>query len=200
MNSTNHPVLEGLEPLSRRSLLRGVAVAGMALTTGCSRLFRRQEPQQAPTYVHITPEEARTLEKLTAVFLPTARHDLPSSLKEIPTLENLDGMVGQMSPQLRELLGLALWIFENRAMVSTGFSRFSAMDDEAAARYVAAMQQGAFFERGITSTLKTLVTVNYWRDARTWPALGYWGPVTEKWGIRRLGNAPLPDAESEVLA
>lgn len=199
MNSTNHPVPEGLEPLSRRSLLRGVAVAGMMLTTGCARLFKRND-QQPATYRHLTPEEARTLEKLTTVFLPTSRHDLPSSLDDVPTLKNLDGMVGQMSPQTRELLALALWVFENRAVLSSRFSRFSTMDEEAAARYVAGMQQGAFFERGITSTLKTLITVNYWRDAQTWPALGYWGPVTEKWGVRRLGNAPLPDDEAEGTA
>lgn len=200
MNSTNHPVPEGLEPLSRRSLLRGVAITGMVLTTGCARLFGRRGAQEPATYTHITPDEARTLEKLTTVFLPTDRHDLPSSLEDVPTLQNLDRMVGQMSTQTRELLALALWVFENRAVVSTRFSRFSAMDDEAAARYVAGMQQGAFFERGITSTLKTLITVNYWRDAQTWPALGYWGPVTEKWGVRRLGNAPLPDEEAEDMA
>lgn len=195
MNSIDHSVSQGLAPLSRRSLLRGFAVTGMFLSAGCTRLFRRRDVQQA-SYRFLTPEEARTLEKLATVFLPTERHGLPSALEDVPTMQYVDNMVGQMSTQMRELLALALWIFENRPMVSARFSRFSAMDDEAAARYVRAMQQGAFFERGITSTLKTLVTVNYWRDARTWPALDYWGPVTEKWGVRRLGNAPLPDDDA----
>jgi hypothetical protein len=44
----------------------------------------------------------------------------------------------------------------------------------------------------VVSSLKMLLTLGYWQDIRTWPSLQYDGPVTEKWGIRRLGNAPMP--------
>lgn len=194
MTPTRIPALTGLAPLSRRSLLRGVAIGGMAMSTGCARLFGRRDAPEALEFVHLSKDEVRTVTRLTEVLLPTEKHGLPSSTKVVPTVHNVDTMVGQMSSQTRELLGLALWVFENRPMVSFKFSRFSKLDDNEAHRYVLAMQEGAFFERGITSTLKTLITVNYWRDSRTWPGLDYWGPVTEKWGVRRLGNAPLPRA------
>ena len=191
--STPIPALmSGLEPLSRRSLLRALAVSSLAVTTGCTRLFGRKEAPEALEYQHLTEDEVRTVTKLTGVLLPTEKYHLPSALNVVPTVKNVDTMVGQMPDQTRELLGLALWVFETRPMMSFKFSRFSKLDDSKALDYVLAMQEGAFFERGITSTLKTLITVNYWRDARTWPGLDYTGPVTEKWGVRRLGNAPLP--------
>ena len=191
--ATNTPAfMSGLEPLTRRSLLRGLAVSGMAVTTGCSRLFGRKDAPEVLEFTSLSESEARTVTKLTAVLLPTEKYDLPSALSVVPTVKNVDVMVGQMPKQTRDLLGLALWVFESRPMVSFKFSSFSKLDDEKARDYVLAMQDGAFFERGITSTLKTLITVNYWRDSRTWPGLEYTGPVTEKWGVRRLGNAPLP--------
>ena len=45
---------------------------------------------------------------------------------------------------------------------------------------------------GLIVSLKTLLGVAYWRDPRTWQPLEYDGPVTAKWGIRRLGNMPVP--------
>lgn len=190
--TTTPALMAGLEPLSRRSLLRGVAIGGLALSTGCSRLFGRKDAPEALKYKHLSEDEIQTITRLTEVLLPTEQHGLPSALHVVPTLSNLDAMTGQMQPQTRELLSLALWVFENRPKMSFKFSRFSKLDDEKAREYVLAMQDGAFFERGITSTLKTFITVNYWRDSRTWPGLDYTGPVTDKWGVRRLGNAPLP--------
>lgn len=193
-NGSQPAMLAGLEPLSRRGFVRTSALAGMALTTGCARMLGRQEAPEALQYSHMTAEEIRVATRLTEVLLPTAEHGLPSSTEEVPTVGNLDAMVGQMAPQIRELMGLGFWVFEHRPMVSFRFSRFSKLDDEKALAYVRAMQEGSFFERGLMTTLKTVITLNYWRDSRTWPALDYWGPVSERWGVTRLGNAPLPRA------
>lgn len=191
--ATKNPAfMVGLEPLSRRSVLRGMALGGMALSTGCSRLFGRKDAPEALEYKYLSENEVRTIGKLTAVLLPAEKHGLPSALTVVPTIKNIDEMVGQMPPQTRGLLALGLWVFENKPKLSFKFSRFSTLEDAQALEYVLAMQEGFFFERGITSTLKTLITLNYWRDSRTWPGLDYVGPVTEKWGVRRLGNAPLP--------
>lgn len=191
-NDFSPSMLGGLEPLSRRSLLRLTAVSGLALTTGCARVFGRKEAPEALRYVNMTEAEIRVVTKFTRAVLPTARHGLPDCIDEIPTIKNVDTMVGNMAPTQRDLLALGLWVYEYRPMASFKFSRFSSLDDERAHAYVVAMQEGAFFERGLTTTLKALVTLNYWRDSRTWDALDYWGPVTERWGVRRLGNAPLP--------
>jgi hypothetical protein len=192
--SDRHPsFMAGLEPLSRRGFLRGSVLAGAALSAGCARLLGRREAPEALEYEHLQPSEVRTLRRLTEVLIPPSE-GLPSSTEEVPTVGNIDSMAGRMPPQTRELFGLALWVFERRPMVSFSFSRFSNLGDEEALEYIRSMQQASFFERGLTTTLKTVVTLNYWRDERTWPALDYWGPVTEKWGVTRLGNAPLPRA------
>jgi hypothetical protein len=187
-------LLSGLEPLSRRSLLRLTAVSGVALTAGCARVFGRREAPEALTYVNLTEDEVRVVTQFTRAVLPTSRHGLPHCINEIPTIKNVDIMVGNMDPTQRQLLALGLWVYEYRPMASFKFKRFSKLDEARAHAYVVSMQEGAFFERGLTTTLKALVTLNYWRDSRTWAALDYWGPVTERWGVRRLGNAPLPQA------
>src|SRR5690606_3121589 len=161
--------MAGLAPLSRRSVLRGLAGGGMAVTTGWSRLFGREEAPAALEYTPPTEAAVRAVIKLTRILLPAETHGLPAALRHVTPVRNVDPMVGQMPQQPRELLGLALWVFENRPMVSFKFRRFSKLNDDKAREYVLAMQEGAFFERGLTSTLKTLITVNYWRDSRTWP-------------------------------
>lgn len=184
--------MSGLAPLSRRGFLRTAVISAAALSSGCATLLGRGGDHSDRRYQHLTEDESIVLKRLTQVLLPAEQFGLPSSLSEVPTVQNIDGMVGQMAGQTRELLGLGLWVFEHRSMASFRFSRFSRLDDDEALRYVNAMQAGTFFERGLMTTLKTLVCVNYWRDARTWPGLDYHGPVTEIWGVRRLGNAPLP--------
>lgn len=185
-------IAAGLAPLSRRSLLRMTLFSAMAISTGCARLFGRKQAPEALAYTNLDEDEVKVITRLTAVLLPTKEHGLPSSIDDVPTVQNVDGMVSQMTEQTRSLLSLALWVFENRPMASFRFSRFSKLDDEKATQYVHAMQEGSFIERGMVSSLKTLITVNYWRDSSTWDGLEYWGPVTEKWGVRRLGNMPLP--------
>ncbi len=182
----------GLAPLSRRGFLRASVLTGAALTSGCATLFVSREPPEELIHDHLSPEEARVATRFTEVLLPTEEHGLPSSTTVVPTVGNLDGMVGQMSPQTRELFALAFWVLEYRPMASFRFSRFTKLDDRRAQEYLVALQEGTFFERGLVTGLKSLVALNYWRDERTWPALDYHGPVTEQWGVRPLGNTPPP--------
>tara|TARA_B100000676_G_scaffold304092_1_gene355706 strand:- start:140 stop:736 length:597 start_codon:yes stop_codon:yes gene_type:complete len=186
--------LAGLEPLSRRSFLRSSVLASAAITSGCASMFGRRDAPQALQYHSLNDDEAGVITRLTEVMLPTARYGLPSSTEVVPTVKNVDAMCQKMPQQTRELLGLGIWVFNNRPMVSFKFSQFTSLSDDKALDYVNAMQEGSFFERGLMTTLKALVALNYWRDERTWPGLEYHGPVTEVWGVRRLGNAPLPRA------
>ena len=64
------------------------------------------------------------------------------------------------------------------------FSRFSQMSDEKATRHVHNWQTGNVVQRGVMTSLKMLLTLGYWQDLRTWPALQYDGPVSDRWGIR----------------
>ncbi len=186
--------LAGLEPLSRRGFLRTSVLAGAALSSGCSSLFGRREAPETLQYHSLTPDEVEVITRLTEVMLPAESYGLPSSTTVVPTVENIDMMAQRLPKQTRDLMGLGIWVFNNRPMVSFKFSKFTSLSDEKALAYVDAMQEGTFFERGLMTTLKALVALNYWRDERTWPGLEYHGPVTEVWGVRRLGNAPLPRA------
>ncbi len=186
------PAMPGLGPLSRRGFLRVAAVGGMAFTTGCARLLGKKEAPEALVYRSLNRDEVDIITKLTEIMLPTERHGLPSSIDVVPTVANVDAMVAQMAPTNRDLLALGLWFLEHRPVVSRRLGRFTQMNQEKATRYLEDLQAATFFERGLITSIKALVAVNYWRDARTWPALDYYGPVTEIWGVRRLGNAPLP--------
>lgn len=187
--------LAGLEPLSRRRFLvaglQAVAVTGTllalpgrALATGSARA------DGLPAGIkHLTEMEYRVFDKLRIVMLPTQKFDLPSS-EEIPVMQNVDVWVGKLNNRTRTLLRVGARTLEYGSLYR--FSRFSTMSDEKAARHVNNWQTGNVLQRGVMSSLKMLVTLGYWQDIRTWPSLQYDGPVTEKWGIRRLGNAPLP--------
>lgn len=186
--------LAGLEPLSRRGFLRTTVLASAALTSGCASLFGRKDAPESLEYYSLKQDEIDVITRLTEVMLPTEQYGLPSSTTVVPTVKNIDNMAQRMPKQTRDLFGLGIWVFNNRPMMSFKFRQFTSLSDEKALEYVNAMQQGAFFERGLMTTLKALIALNYWRDERTWPGLEYHGPVTETWGVRRLGNAPLPRA------
>ena len=200
--SLNRSILAGLEPLSRRRFLRLGIMASTATSavviTGCASITGAKQPVPAkPTSIrHLTSTEFQVLHKLTKILLPTDRDPhLPSSTKEVPVLSNIDTMIGKMPSDVRKLFGMGVKGFEYGALgISLKFKRFSYMDDMQAQDYVNDWQNGAFLQRGLMTSLKSVVCLNYWRDDRTWDALDYDGPVTEKWGIRRLGNASLPIA------
>lgn len=173
--------------LTRRQLFKTGAMLGPMLALPASALAADDGLPAGIT--SLSPMEYRVLNRLRVVLLPVQDFDLPSTT-EVPVMANLDDLIGKLSAFPRELLRLGLRAFEYGSFFS--FSRFSSKDNEAAYRQVESWQGGLFFQRGLMSDIKTLVTFAYWRDPRTWPLLEYDGPVTEKWGIKRLGNAPLP--------
>lgn len=187
--------LAGLEPLSRRRFLsagiRATAATG-ALLALPGRVLAADAPAAGglPSGIrHLTELEYRVFDKLRVIMLPTEKFDLPSSV-EIPVMANVDVWVGKLNQRTRTLLKLGAQTLEYGSLYR--FSRFTTMSDERAARHVNNWQTGNVLQRGVMSSLKMLITLGYWQDTRTWPSLQYDGPVTEKWGIRRLGNAPLP--------
>ncbi|MFZ5560477.1 MAG: transcriptional initiation protein Tat [Pseudomonadota bacterium] len=184
--------LAGLEPLSRRRFLTsGVRIAAAAGTLAMlpGQVLGGAKSGLPDGIKHISELDYRVFNRLRLVMLPTEKFDLPSS-EEIPVMQNLDVWVGKLNKRTRLLLTLGVQTIEYGSLYR--FSRFSQMSDKTAAKHVHNWQTGNVLQRGVMSSLKMLVTLAYWQDTRTWPALQYDGPVTEKWGIRRLGNAPLP--------
>jgi hypothetical protein len=194
-NNPSAIMLARLEPLSRRSLLvsgaRTAAVAASLLAL--PRELFADETQKAdgvPTSIkNLSEVEYRVLDKLRIVMLPTQKFSLPSST-QIPTMENVDAWVSKLNERTRLLLTVGAQTLEYGSLYR--FSRFSQMSDEKATKHVHNWQTGNVVQRGVMTSLKMLLTLSYWQDLRTWPALQYDGPVSDRWGIRALGNAPLP--------
>ncbi|MDF2445700.1 MAG: hypothetical protein K0S46_936 [Moraxellaceae bacterium] len=194
-DSLHSALLAGLEPLSRRRFLttgiRATAAVGAFVALPAQALAAGETaPGGLPSGIkNLSLLEYRVFDKLRIVMLPTEKFELPSS-QEIPVMQNVDVWVGKLNQRTRTLLMLGSQTIEYGSLYR--FSRFSQMSDAKAARHVNNWQTGNVLQRGVMSSLKMLLTLGYWQDVRTWPALQYDGPVTEKWGIRRLGNAPMP--------
>jgi hypothetical protein len=177
--------------LSRRGVLKsgllmGASVGGMLAAPTTALAADAGLPAGITSMSEL---EYRVLDRLRTILLPVQKFGLPSTT-EVPVMANLDDLIGKLNAFPRTLLRVGLNAFEYGSIYK--FSRFSQLDDRAAYNTVESWQSGIFFQRGLMSDIKTLVTFAYWRDPRTWTLLEYDGPVTEKWGIRRLGNAPLP--------
>lgn len=197
--SQQDPALVQLESqltsLSRRRFLKTGLLLGTTAATVLtlpSRAFANGVPT---TIQHLSKAEYRLFDKLRVVFLATERFpDLPSTV-EVPVMQNLDNMVGRLNSDTRFLLSIGTKALEFSTIYK--LKRFSSLSDEQALAQVRAWQSGLAFQGGLVVTLKTLLGVAYWRDPRTWQALEYDGPVTAKWGIRRLGNMPVPRDDNE---
>lgn len=202
-NSVPPAVLAGLEPFGRRRFLRYSLLAGTTVLAGCANLFGKKTPEVAEVAEvqpaaavgaehALTPAERAVFEKLTRVIMPVGDHGYLDT-QTIPVIESLDTMVRGMPPFIRERLNLAVTAFDTGSiLLSFRFRRFSTLSDEEALKYVDAWHEGTFIQRGAITSLKVLVCVNYWRDQRAAAKIHYDGPVTEKWGVPRLGNQLLP--------
>lgn len=184
--------LEGqLASLSRRRFLKAGLILGTSAATVITYPTRVFADTGVPTYIrHLSEAEYRLFDKLRQVFLPTERFpDLPSTT-EVPVMENLDNMVGRLNSDTRFLLSIGAKTLEFSTLYK--MKRFSSLNNKQARNQILAWQSGISIQSGLIVSFKTLLGVAYWRDPRTWQPLEYDGPVTAKWGIRRLGNMPVP--------
>lgn len=191
--------LEGqLASLSRRRFLKTGLIVGTTAATVLSYPARVFADSGVPTTIkHLSEAEYRLFNKLREVFLPTERfNDLPSTT-EVPVMENLDDMVGRLNSDTRFLLALGAKTLEFSTLYK--MKRFSSLSNKQALEQVRIWQSGLAIQDGLIVSLKTLLGVAYWRDPRTWQSLEYDGPVTKKWGIRRLGNMPVPRDKEEKI-
>jgi hypothetical protein len=173
-------------------------IVGTTAATVLSYPARVFADSGVPTTIkHLSEAEYRLFNKLREVFLPTERfNDLPSTT-EVPVMENLDDMVGRLNSDTRFLLALGAKTLEFSTLYK--MKRFSSLSNKQALEQVRIWQSGLAIQDGLIVSLKTLLGVAYWRDPRTWQSLEYDGPVTKKWGIRRLGNMPVPRDKEEKI-
>ena len=187
---TKH-IEQGLAPFNRRTFLKAgisLAIGGSTLLTlGCS-----SEPVLDPSLKALTSSQQALFQRLTQILLPTEGTSL-TSISVIPVLSNINHLFAGLDTKILADLEGATTLFEYGSLVLGGhFSRFTKLNDQDAVAYLEEWQNGNSIQRGIATTLKKMVYASYWRDERTWGPVDYDGPVSVRWGLPSLGNAPLP--------
>lgn len=183
----------GLAPMNRRRFLatstRLTLAVGMGgLVSACSDAPKDKVAAGGA----LSSSQMAFFQRMSDVLLPTEGTAM-TPLASVPVLGNLDGLFGGMPEKVRGDLGMAIDLFEHAGLVmGWHFSRFTRMSDQDSVSYIDSWQSGHPMQQGIVTVLKKLIYASYWRDEKTWPPLQFDGPVSEKWGLPSLGEAPLP--------
>ena len=111
-------------------------------------------------------------------------------------VRNVQGILGFMDAATRKDVATGLTLFDNAAVFFHG-KRFVDLDEATARDYFDAWSRGNVVQRTLGTVIKQLTYTSYWRDESTWGPVEFDGPVSDRWGIAYLGNAPLPDQQSE---
>lgn len=172
-------------------------MAASSLSTACSTMLGKPNGEVNSNEVAskaqtLSAKERRLFNQLAEVLLPDARGDLPN-WQSLPVMQTLESVVVDLDPSARADLKLAVSLFDySPLLMSIKFRTVSLMRKDDVAKMVKKWENGLFLQRGVITSLKSLVYLSYWRDENTWQAIEYDGPVTKKWGINALGNQPLP--------
>lgn len=136
--------------------------------------------------------EYKVFHRLMLVSLPVEGTGL-AQLADIPVMQTLDAaLLSGMAPH--ELAGLkeGIALFEDGPKPRYG-KPFSQLADKDAAAFCDSWADDADpVKRGLVTALKKLVALSYWANPPTWAALGYDGPVSDRWELKSIGNAPMP--------
>lgn len=188
-----------LAPLSRRRFLKsslwlGAGVAAVAAGS-FAVLHRSEKDKQAlPAGIStLTLQEYLLFSRLTQVMLPTQGSALVDPA-QVPVVEAIDRLLAGLRPDIRKQLGMGLSLFDNIAVFTGGhWGRFVDLPDAAATAYLEHwINSPRMPQRAIASAAMRLVKTGYWSSPKTWAAVEFEGPVSQKWGIPSQGNAPLP--------
>ena len=179
-------VTTAIGALKRRDFMRFAGAASVAGLAGGSHAA-------LPSGVKFMNEaEAAVFAKLAQVVLPVAGSPLapwtPDGL-----LQTLDAaLLATMEPHILAGLKGGVAYFDEGPM-ATYKKRFTALSDVEAAQFCDAWGDSTQPpQRGLAMGLKKLVQLSYWANPATWAPLGYDGPMTQRLGLKRLGNAPMP--------
>lgn len=181
--------VHAMQRMDRRSFMKALAAAGGLAAIGLGGPVLAAAPQG---FKFMGPAEAAVFRRLMEVSLPVAGTPL-AQLADIPVLATLDAaLLGAMEPHVLKGLKAGVKMFEE-GPVKTHGKPFSRLGDKEAQAFCDAWANSADMDRrGLVTGLKKLVALSYWANPPTWAALGYDGPVSAKWGLKSIGNAPMP--------
>ncbi len=138
--------------------------------------------------------EQAVFKKMLAIALPTEGTTLvnPATLPVIPTIEG--ALLAGMPPHIRKGLNQGIHYFNQSAEKAYG-KPFTKLSDADATAFVDAWADSDVApHRALAKGIKKLTVLAYWAIPNTWAPLGYDGPVSEKWGLKKRGVTPEPQA------
>lgn len=183
--------------VTRRRFLKWAfagSVGVVAVAAGGFAWLRRSplDEQPKPGWADgLSRQEYHLFDRARLVLLPTAGTGLIAN-DQVPVVENVQRTLAFMDPASRKDVAMALALFDNAAVLRHG-QRFVDLSDVRARAYFEHWGAASAVQRTVASVIKQLVYTSYWRDQSTWPPIEYDGPVSDRWGLAYLGNAPLPD-------
>ena len=193
--ATMRAVISYIDNMGRRDFLKASAVAAALLAAPASLLASRSAHAAVPEGIRfMSPSEYAVFERLMKVMLPLDGTPLVP-LAQIPVLATLDvALLGTMPPHILAGLKGGIAYFDEGPVAEHG-KRFTELPDDDAARFCDTWADSTEpAQRALAMGLKKLVGLAYWANPPTWEPLGYEGPVSERWGLKSLGNAPMPSA------
>lgn len=197
MNAIQPETLQALariERMGRRDFLKfGGVAAGLAAAMASGLLSPGQAFAAVPVGIRFMSEsEYAVFRRVMEVMLPVDGSRL-LPLKDVPVLQTLDAaLLATMEPHVLDGLKGGIAYFNDGPLASLG-KRFVELSDAEAGRFMDAWADSKELpQRALAVGLKKLVGLAYFANPPTWAALGYDGPVSERWGLKPQGNAPMP--------
>lgn len=181
------PALQTVERLSRRDFLALASVAA-----SWTAMPSAQAQPAVPALQSINAAETAIFLRVAEVVLPVSGSPLAPWKPEV-LLGTLDAaLLGTMAPHVLAGLKGGLQYFNDGPVAQHG-KRFTALDDTTATAFLDAWGNAKEVpHRALASGLKKLVQLSYWANPASWAPLEYDGPMSQRNGLKSLGNAPLP--------
>lgn len=185
--------LARVHQLSRRDFLKAAGSLAMVASVSTGLLVTAQARADIPAEIRVmSTSEYGVMHRLMEVALPTAGTPLVPTVN-LPVMQTLDAaLLEKMEPHLLAGLKEGIAYFNAGPREEYGKPFIELTDGEAAAFCDAWADSDEVPQRALAMGLKKLVGLAYWANPPTWEPLGYGGPVTKKWNLESLGNAPLP--------
>lgn len=193
MSDQTKEAIDQINGLSRRSFLKAASGLAVAATVGTGLLGATHAFASMPEGIKVmTANEYQVMHRLMNVMLVTEGTSLvPAS--EIPVMQTLDAaLLATMEPHILHGLKGGIAYFNEGPKTEYGKPFVKLTDKDAAAFCDTWADSDEVPHRSLVMGLKKLVGLAYWANPPTWAPLGYGGPVTKKWNLESLGNAPLP--------
>lgn len=171
--------------ISRRRFLRttllGGALLGGALGVGRHLTGYSLDEQTKQQLRALSPKELIVLRAVCARILATDASDAPSA-DDVGAALYIDGYLARLDESLRKDVRALLHLVEHGSVLfRLRGTRFTRMTPEEQDRTLADWAESSLTvrRRGFQA-LKSLALLGYWRADKTWPLIGYTGPMLPK--------------------